>query len=175
MKTIVYRTENMVNNNFYYGVHTCGRKCENECRYIGSGQLLLKAINKHGIDNFVRRTIMEFDTIEKALEFEELMVDEMLVTNQKCYNITTGGGMPPSKKGTTLSEETKRKIGEKAKGRKPTPEAIEKMRAAKLGKTFSDEHKAAIGRAHKGRVFTPEHREKIRITKEQTRLNRVQH
>lgn len=54
---IVYRTENKITGKFYYGVHNNTRE-----RYLGSGELLKKAIEKHGRDNFVRRTVMEFDT-----------------------------------------------------------------------------------------------------------------
>lgn len=47
------------------------------------------------------------------------------------------------------------------KGKKHTPEAIEKMRLAKLGKPLSEEHGNNISKALKGRKLTPEWKAKI--------------
>ena len=96
---IVYRTENKINGKFYYGV-TNG----NNPSYIGSGKNITRAINKYGKENFVRRTIMEFETEDEAYAFEALIVDELLLSNPDCYNITLGGGNPPMLK--SHSEET---------------------------------------------------------------------
>jgi group I intron endonuclease len=48
------------------------------------------------------------------------------------------------------SEETKRKIREKNKGRKHTKETIEKMKESHKGKRFSKEHKSKLSESKKG-------------------------
>ena len=49
MKAIVYRTENMLTKEFYYGVHN-----GNSSKYLGSGIRILKSIKKYGSKNFIR-------------------------------------------------------------------------------------------------------------------------
>ena len=83
---LVYRTENKINGKFYYGV-TNG----NNPSYLGSGIILKKAIKKYGRNNFIRRTVIEFDTIEEAYEFEKLIVDQDFVDRDDCYNSCIGG------------------------------------------------------------------------------------
>lgn len=172
MSYIVYRTENVVNNKFYYGVH----KTEDNTKfdgYLGSGKLLNKAINKYGEENFIRRTIMEFDNKEDAFELEKLIVDEDFVTRDDCYNLTLGGNggwmhMDYKKdhkgfKGKKHTEEWKRNMSDIAKKRKRKPHSEEtkaKIRAAtkginkgnkhRLGKTHTEATKQLISKRMKG-------------------------
>ncbi len=116
MRPIVYRTENKLNGDFYYGVHNGAKE-----GYLGSGKRLRSTVKKYGRDNFVRRTIMEFDTLEEAYAFEKLMVDDLLINQEKCLNLAYGGDggkiatkemrlmMSKQRKGVKQSEETKRK------------------------------------------------------------------
>tara|TARA_R110000782_G_scaffold79712_1_gene158182 strand:+ start:330 stop:767 length:438 start_codon:yes stop_codon:yes gene_type:complete len=83
---IVYRTENKINNKFYYGVDTKDRSW-----YYGSGIALKRAIKKYGIDNFVKRTICRFNTKEDAFNFESILVDNTMINNSQCYNMKEGG------------------------------------------------------------------------------------
>lgn len=55
------------------------------------------------------------------------------------------------RKGKPHREETKRRLAELARGRKPSAEALEKNRQAQLGRTHSAETKAKIAAAHIGR------------------------
>lgn len=87
--SIVYRTTNVVNGNFYVGVHTGLKES-----YLGSGPNLRRAIDNYGRDKFVRETIFE-GTPEECLELEEFIVDEEFISRRDTYNITVGGGMPP--------------------------------------------------------------------------------
>jgi len=60
-----------------------------------------------------------------------------------------------SRKGCTLTEEHKRKIGDAGKGKKHTEEAKRKMSEAKKGKIFSEEHRLNISKSRIGK-FTGE-------------------
>jgi len=64
-----------------------------------------------------------------------------------------------------LSEETKRKIGEKHKGKTISLETREKLREANLGKKLSTDTIEKIKKASSGRVFSEETKEKIRGSK----------
>ena len=122
---IVYRTENKVNGKFYYGVHNGTND-----NYLGSGKLLKWAISKYGRENFIRRTIKEFDTADEAYAFERLLVDSDFVNRDDCYNVTEGGNKPPTNTGH--SEETKRKIGDGNRGKLVSQETKNKNSLATL-------------------------------------------
>ena len=117
-KHIVYRTENKINGKFYYGVHNGTRPS-----YIGGGVALNRAVKKHGKENFVRRTVIEFDTPEEAYAFEALVVDQDFVDRNDCYNMGLGGnsgwdaarlklGQGNGCWGRKYSEETKKKMSD---------------------------------------------------------------
>jgi len=106
---LFYKTTNLINGNFYYGIHST--KNVND-KYLGSGLLIEKAIKKHGRKNFKREIVKTFDTREEAQSYEREIVNEELLKNRNCYNRALGG------QGGYLG-----------------PEAVEKMRQSKLGKT----------------------------------------
>jgi hypothetical protein len=71
-----------------------------------------------------------------------------------------------ARKGVPLSEETKRKIGLKSKGRKHTEEARKKMSKGHKGKILSEEHKQNISLGNKGKIkhFSEEHKQNISLS-----------
>ena len=83
---IIYRTENLINKKFYYGVHN-----GNDPNYLGSGTQFMQAVKKYGRTNFKRRTIKEFDTAAEAYAFERILVDQQFIDNRNCYNVALGG------------------------------------------------------------------------------------
>lgn len=92
MKYKVYRIENTINGKFYYGVQRINNK-----HYFGGGKYLKKAISKYGKNNFIKRTIMEFETAREAYNLESLIVDQDLVNRSDCYNASLGGETPRCK------------------------------------------------------------------------------
>lgn len=72
------------------------------------------------------------------------------------FNSTKGGGSWP-----IMSEETKRKIGEKSKGRKLSPERIADIKARNTGREVPEELRLRLSKALKGRIFTEDHKRKI--------------
>lgn len=101
---IVYKTTNLVNNKFYLGVHDTSRK--NDKTYLGSGIVLKQAIKKYGKSNFIRETLMEFNTSEEAYDYEEWLVNDYMINRPDCYNRIIGGqGQKPGYKHTNSARD----------------------------------------------------------------------
>ena len=96
VSSLVYKTTNRINNKFYIGVHTTDSINDD---YLGSGVLIKQAIKKYGRDCFDKEIIQVFDNKEDAYKLESEIVNKSLVANRKCYNITEGGGDPPTFEG----------------------------------------------------------------------------
>ena len=101
---IIYKTTNIVNNKIYIGYHFQKIDPYEFDGYLGSGDKLLQAIKKYGPDKFYRETLYVFDTEKVALEKESEIVNESFIKRSDVYNITAGGGLPPSQKGIPKSE-----------------------------------------------------------------------
>lgn len=114
-----YKTTNLINERFYYGVHASNSLNDN---YLGSGKLILKAIKKYGRKNFKKEILHEFEDFQKALEFESKFITREILQNPLCYNINPGGkgGSPKGRKspmkGKFHSEESKIKISKSEMG-----------------------------------------------------------
>lgn len=101
-KYIVYLTVNTVNNKTYIGVHKTNR--DDFDGYIGCGVNIYRpasykksktpfqyAVNKYGIDKFIRTTLFTFDNELEAYKKEEELVTEEYVKNPNTYNLIVGG------------------------------------------------------------------------------------
>jgi len=104
---ILYETTNLVNGKKYRGIHKTLKLNDG---YLGSGKVLLNAVNKYGKENF-HREILEFcSSYEELLEKEKIYVDEDWVSDYSNYNLKTGG-----QSAGILSDESKNKISETLK------------------------------------------------------------
>ena len=114
---IIYKTTNTVNNKIYIGYHY--QECDpyQFDGYLGSGDKLLLAVKKYGSDKFIRETLYVFETEKVALEKESELVNESFISRPDVYNVTVGGGKPPSHKGIPKSSSHKQKIGNSQKGK----------------------------------------------------------
>lgn len=83
-----YKITNTINNHFYYGIHSTNNLDDG---YMGSGRRLKRAINKYGIENFVKEIIKFFDSREDCAKYESEIVNNDLVCDNTCYNISLGG------------------------------------------------------------------------------------
>lgn len=102
-KYIVYETTNLINNKIYVGLH----KTENPDifdKYLGNGVISTQpytymyaktafqaAVKKYGPNNFRRKTLAVFDTIEEASDLEEQIVNEKFLERSDVYNMILGG------------------------------------------------------------------------------------
>ena len=85
-------------------------------------------------------------------------------------NLTDGGD---GKSGWKASKETCNKISQSLKGKKKTPEQIEKHRMSMIGRKLSEEHKRKIGEGGKGKKMSPETIEKMKIAAKKRGNNRT--
>jgi hypothetical protein len=84
---IVYKVTNLVNGKFYIGVHKTNNPMD---AYLGSGELIKRAVAKHGRSSFRKDILAVFDSPAAAFEMEEMLVAPHL-SNPECYNMRKGG------------------------------------------------------------------------------------
>lgn len=84
----LYQITNLVNNKIYVGVHKT--KDIND-GYMGSGKVIKRAIDKHGIDNFKKDILEFFDTPEDMYAKEKEVVADDFLLREDVYNIRRGG------------------------------------------------------------------------------------
>lgn len=142
----IYGIKNTVNDKIYIGKTgmNFGDRWDSHKSLLRNGKhdnrYLQNAWNKYGADSF-EFIIVEECSIEELDDKEKYWIKYYKEQNLS-YNILDGGdGF--NNLGTHLSEETKRKIGEK-------------NRINNLGKKHSEETKRKMSEAHKGYKPTPE-------------------
>lgn len=174
----VYEIVNLLNNKKYIGF--CSKTPETSKNYYGSGTLINLAIKKYGKQNFIKRIIKQFDTVNEARIYEERLILEInAIEDPNFYNLTKGGfggfsenaiqkqrsaesrkKISKSNKGRIVSNETRKIISEKLKGTKPwntgiprSDETKKKLSFALKNKPLTDQHRQNISNAQKGRIY----------------------
>ena len=170
-----YKITNTLNGRIYVGAHQTGTIND---AYMGSGILLHQAIAKYGKENFIKE-IMWFCSSECGMyELEKLLVNEEFILRVDTYNIKQGGrggtkglmwindgersiywntniSLPDGWiKGRLLSLEERLRWGQAFRGRKHTPEHLEKMRLG-ASEPKSIEHRRKLSVAKLGKSFGP--------------------
>lgn len=158
----VYCIINTINNKKYIGI-TRRKNVKLRIDEHRRGQydnLISRAIKKHGWKNFVWNILAETDSIKKAVDLECSYIetlDTYYVTGHG-YNMTTGGDHGSWT--YSMTEEHKGKIQKALKGRKPSPQSIQKAKETRnlnkkpawnKGQKLTQEQKKNMG-AKKGRV-----------------------
>jgi len=85
---IIYKTTNIINNNYYIGMHQTPNKDDG---YLGSGLLLKRAIKKHGRENFKKEILFELKNKQQMVDKEKELVTNKETNDPNCYNIKLGG------------------------------------------------------------------------------------
>jgi hypothetical protein len=83
----VYRTQNIVNGKYYFGVHKTKDPYDG---YLGSGKILKRAIAKYGEQSFIKNICFIFDNPEEAFA-KEFELIETYRSDPLCYNLRQGG------------------------------------------------------------------------------------
>ena len=108
---IVYVTTNLINGKKYLG-----KRVHDNPEYLGSGIALKLAIQKYGKQNFTKKIIAYFKTIQEAsLEEKRLSLLWDVVNSKEWYNLIPGG-TGGSRRGRKISETTRKKISMAKKG-----------------------------------------------------------
>lgn len=162
----VYLTTNLINNKKYIGKRT---KPYFDKKYLGSGIILKKAIEKYGRDNFSCEVLQWYESEEELKEGEKYWIKFYNAQESKeFYNISSGGdwgdiskGMSPQQykqwgekiskanSGKKRTEQQKQNISNSLKGKKrPATEAVYNHNRGKnnpnYGKKWSKEHKQKL-------------------------------
>lgn len=144
---IIYKATNIVNQKVYIGQTIRGfenRKKQHE-RSANSGSVVKfhLALKKYSLESFCWEVLCNCYDLKQLNIMEEFYIWKNNSTSKDYgYNIKAGGN------NCKLSEETKKKISEKAKGRKHSDESKRKMSLSRsgenhfrFGKGLTDEHK----------------------------------
>lgn len=83
-----YKITNLINNKYYYGVHSTNNLNDG---YLGSGVAIKRACKKYGKKNFSKEILYYFNNKEEMYSFEKEFVNEKLIQDPMCYNMTIGG------------------------------------------------------------------------------------
>lgn len=157
----IYKITNSVNDKVYIGqtwfsVQERFRKH----KHVSSNCVkLVKAINKHGKDNF-RAELITICSTQNVADYLEMLFIKQFDSIQNGYNVLIGGETG-GRKGTKHSKETITKLSKAAKGRSVSDETRAKLLVANEGRVFSEEHKQKLSEAKKGKVFSEEHKSKL--------------
>ena len=84
----IYKITNLVNGKIYIGKHQT--KNLDDC-YMGSGKLITRAIQKHGLENFEKEILFVFETEYQMNDKEAELVTEEFVKEDTNYNLCPGG------------------------------------------------------------------------------------
>ena len=85
---LIYQTTNLINGKIYIGKH---ETINIEDEYFGSGNLIRAAINKYGLENFVKTILFELQNEEEMNLLEKCVVTQEFCDREDTYNINVGG------------------------------------------------------------------------------------
>lgn len=133
MHGYIYKTTNLINGKIYIGQHV-SQKFE-PTRYIGSGAIFTKAIQKYGFKNFNCELICWAKDQEELDMLEIFYIAKFEAMNPNIgYNLCYGG--KGGSLGYRFTTEQKKYLSEVHMGHKNTPEAIKKQADSLRGRIW---------------------------------------
>lgn len=103
---VIYKTTCLITNRYYIGMHSTDKLDDG---YMGSGKRLWSSLKKHGIKNHVYEIQEYLPTRDAVKQREAELVNEKLLEDKQCMNLTTGGGWEYFN--ATLSSERRSELG----------------------------------------------------------------
>jgi hypothetical protein len=110
MQYTIYQITNQIDLKIYIGKH---QTLDLNDGYMGSGKYLLRAIKKHGIENFQKEILFVFDNENDMNAKEASLVTAEFILLETNYNLSIGGNggfsyinstLPPGMLGKTQSD-----------------------------------------------------------------------
>jgi hypothetical protein len=165
MRSFVYKWTDIKRKMYYIGSH----KGSIKDGYICSQPEMLNEYNSRPED-FIREIIGEYDSYKEAREIEQRLLKWVdAKNNPQYYNKSNGGKncfveqhsvetkkkMSESQKGKVFSDEHKKKIAIKNKGKIRSLEVKQKMSENRKGKILPDYHKKAVSMGKLGKSRDP--------------------
>ena len=153
----VYKITNMINGKIYIGKHKTKNLYDG---YMGSGKRLKDSIKSHGIENFSKEILFNFDNEEEMNSKESELVTEDFCLREDTYNMCPGGnggfGYINNNdivkfRGKYHTEESKSKMGHFGNNHGSYVSELKRKEIGRLG-----------GIANKGKPKSDEHKQKIR-------------
>lgn len=141
----LYQIKNKLNGMVYVGIH----KTKNiNDGYMGSGKILGHAIKKHGLENFEKTILANFDDEESMRLAEEMYVDDVFLARSDVYNIVNGGGCGW------------KYVNERGLNKTKSVETCEKISKTLL-ENYPETTRKAVSEANKGKPKPQEQKDKI--------------
>ena len=84
----LYQITNKLNGKIYVGVHKTVNLNDG---YMGSGKVIKRAIEKHGVGNFEKVILETFDSAEEMYAKEKDVVTDEFLARDDVYNLRRGG------------------------------------------------------------------------------------
>ena len=149
---VIYLTTNLINNNKYIGKDT-----NNNPKYLGSGSILKKAIEKYGKENFKKEILEHCSSKEELWKREEHWLNFFNAeSNPLFYNRTN-----KAYGNSGQTQEGKKKISNAKKGWIPSDETKKRMSENRRGhKMYNDEWRLKIKNSLTGLKRTDETKHK---------------
>lgn len=153
----VYRYTCLVTDKSYIGMTQMPleqRSRRDMSGYRGS-TVFWNAIQKHGVGNFTAEILHDGLSKTEAERLETLEIERHNSIVPYGYNLKSGGNVH------SVHPDTRQKLSEANRGRKPSEETRQKLSEARRGRKFSDEHRQKLSEANRGKRHTAETRKKI--------------
>lgn len=178
----IYLTTNIANGKIYVGKHEISNDKKINANYIGSGELFKRALDKYGKEKFKRKILRLCYSLHELRVWEHVYIVKYKSHIRSIgYNIAKGDvntseynpaklpevrkkmslkkkGKPSSFKGKKLSDEAKRTISQKNKGKVRSEKFKERMieigkkrGGIMTGKHHTEEAKKKISKATRGK------------------------
>ena len=138
----LYYIQNLINDKLYIGKTSNFSKRKSRHLRNSHNVLLRRAVEKYGRENFSFEVFQCFDTEDEAYLAEEEWTARLQEFGCELYNTSAGGRGGYA--GTKRSNEVKKIVSDKLKGKLKSKETKKRMSLSKIGKPLSEAHKQKL-------------------------------